>query len=455
MDVYEASSCSIGNFLFTFGSSAYAYMADVTPAAASNVLVTPTGTGAVGSQTGFVFTVIGGGNAWQANFAGNGYADINLAFQVGLVNTTHTEIDSGTMALDVNITNPDGNGNLVLGAETVGGPGGGAINLTVFANNNGASTGYVGGTPLSGTAGLANTSFTISKDILVGALTGGTTTVNSVTETFTYTNTPEPGPFVLTATSLGLLLLAWRRKSLRRFFGLVALVVVLSLGAAHAAPLCTAVGGSTQHLSDLITVGQCTVGDILFTFNGSSFSESGNAGVKPATDGSNITVNELSNSNGIGFHFIPVFLGLANQSEAFTITFTAQTASNSIVGFYGSDSVSTSGTGSFPTAQSEVQNGASDVSVNPPGQNPILFPSGVGGSGFPVFASAIAPGTLLTFTDTFSFSVGATGSAHFSDAVMELTEPLQAVPEPVTSLLTGSAFLLVAMVMRRKAAHKA
>ena len=37
MAVYQGTSCQIGNFLFTFGSSAYIYTPDLTPALAGDV----------------------------------------------------------------------------------------------------------------------------------------------------------------------------------------------------------------------------------------------------------------------------------------------------------------------------------------------------------------------------------------------------------------------------------
>jgi hypothetical protein len=185
LDQYAGTSCSIGNYLFTFGGGAYNYLQDLTPAPASSVLVTPVGTGTSGSPTGFIFAAPG----WIADNAGATFADINLAFSVGFNPGFDPSqvINRADMALGVNIGLPDGFGNGVLGGETFFNPSdpvAPAINLTILGNDDATSLGF-GGTALSGSAVLNQSSYDISKDIFLAAFSSSTAQVTGITETFT------------------------------------------------------------------------------------------------------------------------------------------------------------------------------------------------------------------------------------------------------------------------------
>ncbi len=429
LDDFLGQSCTIGNYLFTFPSTG-AYTSSVP---ASSVDVTIVGNGLTPSaQTGFVFT---------SNWVTSGYSNVDFNFDVSIANPYY--INSATLSLGVDISDPDGAGDFVVGDETLGGAGGGQINLTVYGNDSSASEDYAGGTALSGTADVDGQNFALSKDINLAAFDGSsTTTLNSVTETLTYGTAPEPGPFVLTAGALGLLFVLRRRKHLLHLVGLALLVVVLSAGSAHAAPLCTSVG---SNLGALISAGSCTIGDVLFGFTGSSYQTSGNAQLADTASEVSFGIDDTAGGQ-IGLYMVPVITGFyagTPISETLTISFTAQAISQPILGTYGSY------TGQNLTeAELDVQNGGSDIATTPPGNDPLNLLTI--GSASSTFASSIAAGTVLTLTDTFDLSATSAGViTHISAAEVDVFEPAS-VPEPVTMVLTGSSLLGLAFYLRRK-----
>jgi hypothetical protein len=427
---FIGGSCTIGNYGFTFPSSG----AYTSPVPATSVDVAIVGDGLTpGGQTGFVFT-----STWAAT---GGFSNVDFNFDVSMAGLYY--INSATLSLGVDISNPDGEGDFVVGDETLGGTGGGQIALTIYGNDSSASAGYGGGTALSGTAYVFGQSFALSKDINVAAFDdSSTTTVNSVTETFTDGTVPEPGPFVLTAGALGLLFVLRQRKHLLHLLGLALLVVVFSAGSAHAAPLCTSL---SDNLQALISAGSCTIGDVLFGFTGSSYQTTGNA--QSVDTASQVTFGVDDTAGGqIGFYMVPVVTGFYAGSpvnETLTISFTAQASLEPILGAYGSYTGQ-----SLTEAQLNAQNGASEIVTTPPGNDPLnLLGSGSASS---TFASSIAAGTVLTFTDTFDLSASSAGViTHMSAAEMDVLEPAS-VPEPVTMVLTGSSLLGLAFYLRRK-----
>ena len=433
LDQFIGTSCSVGNYLFTFPSGGSSY---TSPVPASDVTVTIVGNGlSPSSPTGFLFT-----SSWVADPANGGYSDLNISFDVSIAGLNY--INSGTLAMGVNHSQPDGLGDFVIADETLGGSGGGEINLTIYGNNDAQSESYASGTALNGTASVYGQSFTLSKDIFLGALDGSsTTTVNSLEETFTFTAVPEPGPFVLTGGALGLLFLARRSRKLLQLFGLAVIFLVGSAGSAHASQLCTNVG---TNLGQLISAGSCSIGDVLFTFTGASYQTSGNAQL--VDNASQVTVGE-DNTNGlIGFYMVPVVTGIYTGTpinETVTISFIAQSALQPILGAYGSYTGQ-----NLSEAQLEVLNGGSDISTIPPGNDPLNLLTI--GSASATFTSAIAAGTPLTLTDTLNLSMNSPGVTHVSAAEMDVAEPASSVPEPVTMVLTGSSLLGLAFYLRRK-----
>ena len=424
---FIGESCSIGNLLFTFPTSgSYADTNNLVPA--SSVDVTIVGDGTPGVQTGFIFT-----GDW-ANSAGSSQ-DVHFSFSAA-VSAPLLYINSATMGLDVEITPGEG---YVGGGETLAGTGGGTINLVEFSTSDN-----------SGTASLDGTSFTATKDLAVQSFGSGTTELSSITETFTYGDAPEPGPFVLTAGGIALVFLLRRREQLLHLLGLAALVLVISSGSAHGSQLCTDVGST---LDTFLSAGSCTIGDVLFTFTAGtptsgSWQYSGNASTVYST---NETYVGIDNSNGvIGFDINPTFTEFGpGQSETLAFSITAQALSNQILGASGYDTTFTYGAGQFTTASLDVETGGSDIPTTPAGNDPMNLLTI--GSASATFATPIASGTTLTLTENFVFSTGSgtTDIAHISDVDIDVIEA-NAVPEPLTMVLTGSSLLGFAFYLRRK-----
>ena len=459
LDTYTTVSganydCSIGNLMFLFpASGAYTLNGSTGSTAQTSVTVTPVGTGAAGSPTGFIFTYTGSGAGWTAANGVNPLVDINLSFTASLEAAAPYAITSSTLAISDNISNPNGLKNKISAGETV--TGAGQINLNIFDSTDALSIGW-GGTALSGSIALDGTSYAVSKDILVKASNSGTTTVNSITETFTYGAVPEPGSFLLAGAGLGLVLLVRRRAALSRLLGLLAVVMVLACGSAHASPIqCSLVGGSTPYISDFISAGQCTINDVLFTFNAGSFNISGNADI--AYSASQTAAYVMNSGGQIGFHFVPVIDVAAppSESETLIISFTAQAQSAMVTGFASSYTGTTYAGGNYSVGTAETQVSSSDIptSVGTDPLNLLLT-----GSGSATYSAPVSTGSIITFTDTFILNApnGETGDdAHLSNTVMTITEQASQVPEPLTMSLVGGSLLVLGLAVRRKRASKA
>jgi hypothetical protein len=443
LDTYVGTSCAIGNLVFTFpGAGAY-----TGTGTASNVQVQTFGSGAVGDPTGFIFSYVGTpANGWTAS---GGLTDINLGFSVALgpanvgFDPAGFAITTGNLSIDDTITSPAVL-NRTLAAETISGAGQIQLNVT--------STGVT-----SGSLGLSGSTYTVTKDVLVKDLAGGSNTVNSITETFVYSSVPEPGAVVLTAAGLGLVFFIRRKKAGLRVLGGLAIVLALCSGSAHASTLCSSIGGVTPHIQDFISAGSCSIGDILFTFSGATYNVS-NTSIDYADTAATAAMYVDTANGGIGFHFVPVVdvSGFsADQSTTVTLSITGQLLSSDVLSFYSSYAGTRFGTTSTLTGSSELKVGGSDPATTPGGNDPLPNFIAVG-SGTGIFTTPLTSGTTFTFTNTYTLNAphsDITNDVHISDTVMQVFEP-SGVPEPVTAALTGSALFACAVVIRRRKAKK-
>lgn len=436
---YENTTCTVGNFQFTFGSNLYLYGADDVNVPASAVTMTPYGTGTPGDPTGFTFSAAN----WIAtnpDRSGLNSADINISFSALLLAPLPYAIRNTSLTLDVTIANASGNSAVLAGENVTNNANSsslGSIDLTVAGNNDAESI-LAGGTPLSGTTYFQAYNVGINKDINLLALDTNSVQVNSILETFTYSSAavPEPGPFVLTAAGIGLLFLVRRRKQTLKVLGAVAVITIVA-ASAHATPVCT-----SASLQTYIANGQCAINGVVFDFTPSSYSATG-TGTAPTASG--VVVSPIINGNQIGFQFTPnapAPVTVGTQTEHLTITYTA-IATQQIKTFASQDTVSTHGTGTFSGSTAKLTKGATTLST-------VTFPTTTsgGGMGTPAFA-AVLPGTLLTITNTFTLSSsgsGITNNTHLSNFTNTLTQ----TPEPLTSALCGVGLLVLGCAFRSR-----
>jgi hypothetical protein len=442
MASYANSTCTIGNYAFTFGATPYIWGPGDSDVPAGNVTVTPYGSGLAGSPTGFLFSAE---NWVNTNATGDAptYADINIAFAASLAAAPGYNIQSTSLTLGVSLQNETGSAGVLAGenvynTDTSASLGG--ISLTVLGNTDTSST-SLGGSTLSGSDYFSATNVNIDKDIALVAQDQNRVQVNNVLETFTYGAVPEPGPFVLTAAGLGLLILVRKRKQLLNVLGVVALFALISTSA-HATPVCT-----SATLATYLSSGACTLNGVTFTFDASSYSVTG-TGSAPAA--STIQVTPTTSATQIGFQFTlrtPAVTG-GGQSENLTLTYTAQAVSANITSFSSQDTISRSGTGTLAGSNSKLKLGTSTLTT-------VTYPALLsgGGVGTPAFA-AVKPPATVTVTNSFLLSSpgapGLANSAHLSNFTN--TFNVTQVPEPLTSVLCGAGLLVLGLAFRSRRA---
>jgi hypothetical protein len=443
----SAGTCSIGNLVFTFPSSG-AYTG---PGGSSSVLVQTVGTGDQGIATGFSFSYTGSSpaNGWTVN-SGN-LTDLNLAFSGALgplsggFNPAASAIVLATLTISDTITNPDGSLNRTMAAETVSGAG--KIQLNI------ASTSIA-----TGNLSLSGASYSVSKDILVKDLNGGSNTINFVTETFTYVAIPEPASFVLMGAGLAIVWALRRRKGSVRVLGGLIVVLVLWSTPVRASPLCTSIGGENSHISDFIAAGSCSTGDVLFTFDSNTYVTSGNADFVD-TAAQAAMYFDVDNGN-LGFHFVPVTDASSffySENETVTISFSGMATTGTVVSFYSSYAGTIFGTTGSLAGSSELTVNGLPVTTTPPGNDPLANFIDTG-SGSGIFEVPLAAGTVFTFTNTYYLDAPDSdilNDVHISDTVMQITETLPVVaptsaPEPATVVLTGCSLMSIAGLLWRK-----
>lgn len=499
---YETHPCSIGLVSFDFSPlGAYSFTPDDYSPGASNVTVTPTGTGlTAGQPLGFTFSNNGfvtnsnnvspfggtptcckagsaanpSGTGWFAtnpDVSGNGNSsDLNLTFNAS-VSSPGIALLSTQTALNVFILSPDGGGTYVTMGETltdrnhnttIGG-----LQINAYGNNDGQSIAN-GGSNLTSSTTFTTTSLGINKDILITSTFANTTpnsaALNGVTETFTFGAVPEPGSFVL--VGLAVLLFAgyrWRKI----LFGISAAVAVLALAAPHAnaAPLCTNVnfnGNKTMYAFEQLGAGGCTIGSDLFSnFTYTTSGKSGNAAAPLTTGGSvsnpnpNFVVNALSSPGVAGFQFRPVIQtnggAAVNGDITVVFSFDVKVGENLLnPGFATADTASINGSGTFGGSNATLMNGATTLGT-------LIYPSN-GSSPIPGnCCSGILAGTTLLVTNTFTLSAphgtsaNATHLSNFTDTFNETILPL---PEPAMVFLIGGGLIGLAALGRKRSARR-
>jgi hypothetical protein len=437
----SSGGCTIGDLLFTFGNGAYIFSKDDINVTASQVVVTPTGTGLVGSQTGFIFTTTN--NGWVANnpdVSGNGNsADINVTFDATVI-PAGFKINSTTLAIGPVITGEAGSTGMLAGesiTDIASSHNFGNINLTIIGNNDAQSIGN-GGTALSQTAFGLSSGVNINKDIAILSLDGppSSAEVHSLTETFTIVSVPEPGAFVL--AGLGIAFVFFRRW--RKIFtgsALALALMVIGSNSAQAAGAC--VDGNS--LAQYITQASCTItgSDGLFTFSASSLTASG-TGTLPAASG--IVVNAIFDpvNHRVGFQFTPnapIPKTVGTQSVLFTISFTVKETFDTITAFNAGATVTTAGTGTFA---------GSSATITTLGSVSGFPTSGTSASG------SVPAGTTLTITDTFNMSStgsGLSNSTHVSNVTDTVTEVPVSTPEPLSTLLVSGGLIGLSLMMKK------
>jgi len=475
-DLENQGACFIGNVLFTFTSGSYVYGADDVSVPAANVQVGLVGTGlTAGQQVGFTFDAYDGG--WLAtnpDVAGSNEADIFIAFNASMYNApVNNLLNTATMTISPLITYtscaPPGP---IAGCPTYSGSSGveagetltnhntetqvgSGINLTIIGNTTPESL-LNGGSALTGSLDdFSTSSLDVTKDINIVAFDPGSSSqINSLTETFTYSGVPEPGPFVLAGCGLLMLFMIRRRKALSASLGFLLAIMVTS-GAAKASSLCTTVLSPSATLQALESAGSCTIGDILFTFDGSSLvtpAPSGtNSGSFKAPAASGIQAAVVNDGTNIGFQFTPnspVPSTTGTGQVSFVVTFSATSALGQIKSFATADTVTTAGTGKFQIGSNgstaTIANGVNTLGA----YNYSLTASSSNNMSFtPVLA-----GTTLTITDTFNMSSSGSGlsnSTHISGLKDTLAEDM-VVPEPLTFYMMGGALVGIGLLRRTR-----
>lgn len=268
--------------------------------------------------------------------------------------------------------------------------------------------------------------------------------VTSWVESFDLVALPEPASMALIPGALILMGLLRKRKLVKSILPLVAVAVVMS-GTSHAAPLCTDLNaingapvgpgttslGMDKYIAYSAQAGNpaCQMGDMLFRFQ--SFSASG-TGVTLATAANTKLVFTLNNSTPtatqlVGIQYIPQATSTGTQTQQFSFTYTVVAPVYKVTKLTGA----TSGTLGNVTRKLTVTPGAT------PSPTTTLSPN---------VAINDPINTLLTVTEQITFSAAA-GTKHISNLTETFTE---ITPEPLTSILMGSALLGIGLLARKR-----
>jgi len=198
------------------------------------------------------------------------------------------------------------------------------------------------------------------------------------------------------------------------------LLAVSSVGWAGACP------STATSLSTIETTngGSCSVGALLFTFTGSSYSSSATGGALAPTT-AQVNVQTYSVGEEFGLEFTSGWVAGPNQTQSANITFTVTCPGCTIT-----DAVLIMGGASFGTGSASV----SEVNALPSFN---LRTSTMAGTG--LFASSMTP------TTTISSAGGPAGIGHISGVF-----DLYSVPESASLALLGTALIGVALVLRRR-----
>jgi hypothetical protein len=448
-----ASGCTIGNVLFNFSGDFYFPGGQASGVSASDVDLTIVGDGeTAGAPVGFTFSTSPAG-AWTATDGES--SDVNLTFEAALVGQP-ANIDFNSATLSMNVTLDSMVFAYALGSESLaaysgpdqGDPLGQIATLTL---SSGTDYNIGSGTDLSPLV----QNVTVTKNLSVGTSSDADlATINNFTETFTYTNTPEPGLPLL--VGFGLLLFAgarwWKRpmplsipksripwKHLAQPLTCLALLVVGASGA-HAGT-CT-----TQTVATYIASGGCVINDVLFTVV--SYTPSGDVALAPLP--TNVTVSPIQTLLDTGLDFGAVITTDSSSPVSITLVITAQAS----VDQFGAVSSSITGLGSCNGTCASITGAvtANPGSVNIPYTENPSSPSGtqlfspVGG----VESTSPSPlplSTSVTLTDTVTLTAGNGTLAHESDLKVQIaqTAPTQTtVPEPTPFLAIAGCLVALA-----------
>ena len=454
---YAGQTCAVGNDLFTFGST---FFQGSFAGNYNNIAVTIVGNGQLGVATGFTFSPTNS-TTWNVNNSTatsqppylTFSADINILIAAAFVPGTNPLYHFSSANADLNTTIVDGSDGCSTScsydqlSESLTDQSNNSLNPIVITANSGTNQDYS-----STSSGWTATGVTLSKDdhLYVRAVSNtSSVTTNAITDLVTYTQGPEPGPFVLTAAGLGLVILLARRKKAMGLLA-VAAALVLASGSAHANTLC-----ASNPLSTYTAGGySCNIGNYLFsnftyTINNNS-NGGGLANASDANTASQITVTPQGN----GFQFVlpgTDTLGVADVN--FTLAFEVSVPST-ITSFSTSETGGTSGTSPQPagggctplsacisvTAKAGSTAGASDFAL----QN-YQYPTTSGSSSAGLHINA-----PVFITDTVDLSSTTGGQTHVSNLLITI-----GTPEPMTMSLVGGALLGLGLLVRRKRLNRA
>jgi hypothetical protein len=411
--------------LYSFAPAAFQYFQDGSSVLTASDITVHTVIGPGSPEAGLRFDV--------ANFiapADGTFADINLTFDVSValqppgfiyqLSGAHLGVTS-TLPADPNAT------AIAVESEQVNG----AFNLQLInpADPN----------------DLVNQNFPLQTllepNIDISVNTSGTQVTNW-TESFDLTNVPEPGTLAFIPGGLILLGLLRSKRYAKSILPLVALLV-LSAVKSHAVALCTDLNtingvptsqtslGLDKYIAYTTNFGGCTMNDMLFKFNSFTLAP-GSTGSTLASAASTALIFTLNNHTGsatdvIGIQYIPQATSTGTTSQTFSYSYTVTAPLFKITKLTGT----TSGT---------LTNVARTTTVSP-GATPTSF-TGL----TPSFAIADPLSTTLTVTESIAFSA-VSGTKHISNMTETFTE---AVPEPLTSVLFGSALLGIGLLARKR-----
>jgi len=447
---YAGQTCAVGNDMFTFGSTFFqgTFAGDY-----NSIAVSIVGNGQLGVATGFTFSPTNA-STWNVNNSGQDglqtfSADINILFAAAFVPGADPDYYFTNASADLNTTIVDGNDGCITScsydqlSESLTDQGSNSLPAIVITADNGTNQDYI-----LTSSGWSASGVTLNKDNLLFARAlsnASSVTTNSITDLVNYTQGPEPGPFVLTAAGLGVVILMARRKRAAGLLGVIA-VLVLASGSAQANSLCT-----SNPLSTYVAGGySCSIGSSLFSNFAYTINHNSNGGgLANASDintAGQITVTPLAS----GFQFVlPATDTLGVADVNFTITFEAVTA-YPINGFATSETGGTSGTppGEPSAGSCSPLSGCITVTVSA-GSTPGGSDFALQNYQYPFSSGANTTGLNVNVpvyvTETVDLASTTGGQTHVSNLMVTL-----GAPEPVTMSLVGGALLALGLLGRRK-----